>query len=87
MPIKTVVNFAVVFDGDFITFYIDGSETNKAKAEYEFHCGDGIDIGWYKLGRTEFFYGDINFIEVYDEWLTQEQIAVRKDEGQPKNLP
>jgi len=84
MPVSRDVFFAVTHDGCDSRFYVDSELKNKAKMDYDFTCSDGIDVGFYELTKGEFFMGKINYLEVYSDALTHNQIAERMLRGTPE---
>lgn len=77
MPVNHEIFFAITHDGCDSRFYIDGELKNKVKMDYDFQCGDGIDVGFYALTQGEYFLGKISYLEIYSDALSHDQVVAR----------
>lgn len=75
LSLLTWANVAYVRSGTVGTYYINGVSSGVISDSFDYSLGN-INIGAYGGGASDSFYGNIQFVRVYNYALTQEQVVL-----------
>lgn len=75
LPLNHPTTLVIVYDTNFILFYVDGFLFNRQSKKFIFKCDKNLDIGSYSELNDEVYNGEIYFVQIYDQALTYESIV------------
>ena len=74
LPLNRPTTLVLVYDTNFVLFYVDGFLFNRQTRKFMFKCDKSLDIGSYSELNDEVFNGEIFFVQIYDQALTYDSI-------------
>ena len=75
MPLNHLITLVLVYDTNFVLFYVNGFLFNKLAKKFAFKCDKMLDIGSYSELNDEVWNGGIYFVQIYDQALTYASIV------------
>ena len=75
LPLNHPIALVLVYDTNYVLFYVDGFLFNKQAKKFSFKCDKSLDIGAYSELNDEVWNGEIFFVQIYDQALTYESIV------------
>lgn len=75
LPINHPVTLILVYDTNFILFYVDGFLFNRQSKNFVFKCDKNLDIGQFSELNDEFWNGEIFFVQIYNQAIPYESVV------------
>ena len=71
LPVKTFIHLVLTYDGNNMSFYENGKIVNTQRKLVSFTNHQTLDIGYNGSQNSEFFSGEIEFVQIYRQAISQ----------------